>query len=81
MEQRLGLYYEVVGGPSPRTGPIALQELLGWHLGTGCAAHDAHNALKWGLQTVTGDTGSIVRKLHVCLESLRNAYDLLHGWL
>eukprot|EP00972_Heterocapsa_arctica_P067923 10028138-Heterocapsa_arctica.AAC.1 len=64
MEQRLGLYYHVVGGPSPRTGPIALQELLDWHLGTGCAAHDAHNALKWGLQTVTGDTGSIVRKLH-----------------
>ena len=81
MQQRQGLYYEVVGGEGPRTGPVALHELLDWHLSTGCSAHDAHNALKWGLECVTRDTGSIVRKLHVTIESLRNAFDLLHGFL
>ena len=81
MQQRQGLYYEVVGGESPRTGPAALHELLDWHLSTGCAAHDSHNSLKWGLECVTRDTGNIVRKLHVTIESLRNAFDLLHGFL
>ena len=46
MQQRQCLYYEVVGGPG-RQGGSVLQELLDWQVSTACAAHDAHNALKW----------------------------------
>ena len=81
MQQRTELYYEVVGGKGPREGPIALQELLDWVVSTGCVAHDIHNALKWGLEIVVDDVKDVLDRLYITVESLRNAYDLVHGYL
>jgi hypothetical protein len=81
MEQRHGLYYQTVGGPSPREGEHALLELQDWVINTACAAHDAHNSLMWGLRPFAADEAETFRKLHVSVESLRNSYDLLHRFL
>ena len=81
MQQRHGLYYEVSGGPSPRQGDIALQELLDWIVNTPCAAHDCHNSLKWGLGWLVADETEVLKKVHIAIESLRNAYNLLHCYL
>ncbi len=58
-----------------------MQELLDWHVSTGCAAHDAHNSLKWSLEWFTNDSSDVLRHLHIAIESLQNGYDLLHEFL
>ena len=77
-QQRQCLYYEAVGGPSPREGEVALQELQDWHVSTACAAHDAHSALKRGMHGVVADVADVLKRLHIVIHSLRNAYNLLH---
>jgi hypothetical protein len=77
MQQRQNLYYLAVGGPAPRTGDIALQELCDWHLSTGCAAHDSHNALKYGMGWLGYDSLDVLKRLFIVIASLRNGYDLL----
>jgi hypothetical protein len=81
MQQRGKLYYETQYGLGPREGQGALAELTDWHLSTGCACHDAHNSLKWGLCWLTGDSVEVMKRLHVAIESLRKGYDVLHRFL
>ena len=81
LQQRQGLYYEQEGGPAPRRGPVALQELLDWHVAVPCGAHDVHNSLKWSLDWIAEDTADILKRLHITMESLRNGYNLLEQYL
>ena len=81
MQQRHSLYYETVGGPSPRAGNFALEGLQDWVVNTACAAHDVHNSLMWGLRPFAADEVDVLRRLHVGIESLRNSFDLLHRFL
>jgi hypothetical protein len=54
-----------------------LLSLLGWTVETGCCIHDIHNGLKWGLYAHTQDA-SLMKDMYIIIESLRNAYGLLH---
>ena len=49
-----------------------LERLLSWHIATGCAAHDAQNALKWALAPYA--TVDLLRDLHIIVEALRNSF-------
>ena len=53
---------------------------LDWAVGTGCAMRDAQNGLKWALARST-ESGDVVRDLHICIESLRNSFLMLHSHL
>jgi hypothetical protein len=53
---------------------------LDWTVATGCALHDAQNGLKWALAPFAG-SGDLVRDLHITIESLRNAFLMLHSHL
>ena len=54
--------------------------LLDWWVATPCCNHDVHNALKWSLSKhIDGADG--INDLYVAIESLRNSFDLLHGFL
>jgi hypothetical protein len=39
---------------------------------TACCAHDAHNALKWGVGSVVGSDLSESKDLFICVDSVRN---------
>ena len=76
MRQRHVLYHKVAAAGGASTGLDALSDLTDWVVSTGCANHDAQNALKWGLASL--DCGEeVTKKLHIVIESLRNGYDLL----
>lgn len=81
MRQRHGLFHEVSGADDSSGGGLAtLDSLTDWIVSTGCANHDAQNALKWGLAGLEcGD--EVTKKLHIVVESLRNGYDLLQTYL
>lgn len=76
LHQRAALYYEVAAGGGPKTGEVALAELLDWVVATPCANHDVQNSLKWGMLSVSGDP-EILGRLHIAIESIRNGFDLL----
>jgi len=64
-------------GPSaPAAGADALLPLLEWVASSGCAAHDVHNSLKWGLATHLGGAEGL-KDLYIVCESFRNGYAAL----
>ena len=67
------------GEPSEGTSSVLLN-LQEWVVSTGCALHDAHNALKWGLhqQFVNAD---LMKGLYIVIESLRNSYGQVLSYL
>ena len=79
-KQKHALYYELAGGEEGKSGEVALADLQDWVIATGCANHDSQNALKWSLVGHSQE-GEVITKLHVSIESLRNAYNHLHSHL
>ena len=51
-------------------------EQLEWSEMIGCALHDAHNALKWGLHQQCSDR-QFMKDLWKVFQALRNSYDLI----
>ena len=45
-------------------------ELYQWHTHTGCALHDAHNALRWSVHSLFNNA-EVLKDIHVALEALR----------
>ena len=76
--QRQKAYYTPGMGP-PLGEEAPLKEMTDWHVGCACAAHDAHNALKWSLSSFSGP--EVVKDMHVVLEALRNSFAILHAHL
>eukprot|EP00971_Amphidinium_carterae_P346522 6488024-Amphidinium_carterae.1 len=60
--------YEAQGG--------VLEGLLTMPVVVACAAHDAQNALKWGLNIASADA-DMIKDLHIVIEALRNSMDAL----
>eukprot|EP00974_Lingulodinium_polyedra_P043754 4200419-Lingulodinium_polyedra.AAC.1 len=54
---------------------LRLSELV---LVTPCAAHDAQNAFRWGMQSMAKDK-EMLRDVYVSIESLRNSLDLINS--
>ena len=82
MAQRQALYYEVKHGKENAYRGDALYEVLtDWFVTTGCCAHDAQNALKWGMVGCVPNSAEVLKGLYIGLESLRNGYSLLHSHL
>lgn len=77
MHQRHSLYYHRLAGGEDSVGETAIAELCDWVVGTGCANHDAQNALKWALWELGEE--ATTTNLFIVIESLRNGYDLLHS--
>jgi hypothetical protein len=61
-----------------------LLPLLEWTASSGCAAHDIHNGLKWGLARHMGEPTALT-ELYIARQALRNGYaaliDLVPMWL
>ena len=57
-----------------------LDELTDLVISTPCANHDAQNAFKWALSVHLAPADA-VNDLHICIEALRNSYDLIHSHL
>ena len=55
-------------------------DLHHWFVGTPCALHDAHNALKWSLPQHFNDS-NLTTDVHIGIEALRNSTDIIHGHL
>ena len=53
-------------------------EVLDWCVTLGCANHDAQNALKWSLASLT-DEGNVVRRLWITVAATRNGFHFLHA--
>jgi hypothetical protein len=81
VQQRANLYYAAQSGEEGAPDDLALLEMKHWVVCTGCAAHDAHNALKWSLLWASPDPKDTLKRLHITVESLRNGFDLVHGKL
>ena len=81
MAQRQALYYQVKHGEKWLEGDGFREFLMDWTVSTGCSAHDAQNALKWGMVGVVADTAGALKGLYIGLESLRNGYSLLFSHL
>ena len=58
----------------------ALAPLRSWLVTCGCACHDAHTALRWGMSQVFGDA-ELLREVYLGVEGVRNGYSILHDWL
>ena len=54
--------------------------LCDWVIVLPCAAHDTHNALKWGLGTLY-DLETHAKNLYVAVDSLRNSFHLIHSMI
>jgi len=54
--------------------------LFDWVVGSGCALHDAHNALTWSLHTQFKDL-ELMKDVYIIISSVMNSYDLVHGHL
>eukprot|EP00971_Amphidinium_carterae_P336401 6472763-Amphidinium_carterae.2 len=71
-----------VGGMS--TEEVNLLNLKSWCVGTGCAAHDSHKCLQWGLQRYLSNA-DLLRDCCIVMESIRNSYTALAsslvGWI
>eukprot|EP00971_Amphidinium_carterae_P351800 6492284-Amphidinium_carterae.1 len=55
-----------------------LGPLLDWVMVVPCSQHDMHNALKWGLGSLSYST-QILEDLHITMASCRNAFADLHA--
>ena len=80
-KQACALCYETAGRDSDGAGRAASWELLGWVLAAGCARHDTHSALRWGVQTSYGDVVEAQKKLRIATESLKSGDDSVHAHL
>ena len=56
MAQRQALYYQVKHGEGWLKGDAFTEFLMDWTVSTGCSAHDAQNALSWGMVGVVDNT-------------------------
>ena len=66
-------------GGQPLQGAQAMAFKTEWVVSTGCACHDVHNGLKWGLTShVNRDPIPVHKALYVAIESLRQGFDMLH---
>lgn len=74
MSGRHAAYYDPQHGPDLGHRSHVLW-LTDWLIGTPCACHDTHNALKWAVDEWIDAPG--LKDLHIAVESLRNGYDLL----
>ena len=83
LHQRHLLYESLVdAGSSGESQVAAASASLSWVLVGGCALHDCHNALHWGLRSVFGAaTVDYTKSLHVVVDALRNGHSELHGRL
>lgn len=79
--QRQSLFYasKVQGGEN--IGEWRLFELLDWQLSTGCACHDAHNALRWAVLPWAGEKLKAFGHLHTTVHGLRHGQHCLHATL
>lgn len=57
-----------------------LEWMLDFCVSTGCCNHDVHNAMRWGLEFLVS-TPTFTKDVHIIVASLRNAYDLVVGFL
>ena len=74
LRQRAEVYYQPGLGPDLGEG-TELLSLTDWVLGTGCAAHDLQNSLKWSLSGTRSPQD--VQDLHIVIEALGNSFDIL----
>jgi len=81
LAQRQALYYQVKHGAGAYQGDALFEVLTDWSVSTGCSAHDAQNALKWGMVGCVPDTAEALKGLYIGLESLRNGFSLLASHL
>ena len=61
LAQRQALYYEVKYGADAYRGDALFEVLTDWSVATGCSAHDAQNALKWGMVGCVADTAETLK--------------------
>ena len=54
--------------------------LCDWVLVLPCAAHDTHNALKWGLGTLY-DLDTHSKNLYIAVDSLRSSFHMIHSMI
>ena len=81
VRQRHDLYHEVCAERGESAAHLAdLARLKDWAVTTPCANHDRQNALKWALRGI-GSEVEVIKRLHVSIAALRNAYDLLYASL
>ena len=68
-----------VAPTGPEAGALALfpPAVLEWVLDTPCCNHDVHNGLKWSLLQYLSDD-LFMKDVFVVIESMRNAFSLLH---
>ena len=82
-QQHTLIHAHMSEGPALEEDP-QLQCLLNLVVACGCCNHDAHNSLKWALHFYFQDL-TLLKDMWICIESLRNAYGLLHqrmgSWL
>ena len=80
LHQRHLLYESVVAaGTSGDSEVAAASASLSWVVVGGCALHDCHNSLHWGLRSVFGTaTVDYTKSMHTVVEALRNGHSLLH---
>ena len=71
-------------GDAGNPGSATLLDLMEWVVGTPCALHDGHNALKWALHMYFKDP-QLLKDIYIIFRSLRESYDLIvdhvHPWL
>lgn len=78
VKQRREVYY--TPGLGPDLGEErAILKMTDLVVGTGCAAHDVSNALKWALGSIDGV--DVLKDLHISIEALRNSFPHLHKHL
>eukprot|EP00971_Amphidinium_carterae_P325342 6455568-Amphidinium_carterae.1 len=67
------------------SGGSAYQKAFVWPVSLGCAAHDAHNGLRWGLQCSCVWSDDTVKDMYICMLALRECYRQvahnIHGWV
>ena len=72
---------EAVKAPSTTPSTVLAMghklENTDWMLSTPCGVHDAHNALNWGLSSIT--EGTTLEDLHIVIEAFRNTFAALRA--
>eukprot|EP00971_Amphidinium_carterae_P115372 2284914-Amphidinium_carterae.1 len=83
-KQRVTLAHHKLHAEGMSSEEVNLLNLKSWHVGTGCAAHDAHKCLQWGLQSYLSNA-DLLRDVCIVMESIRNSYSSLAsslvGWI
>eukprot|EP00971_Amphidinium_carterae_P329246 6461570-Amphidinium_carterae.1 len=63
----------------------AYEKAFIWPVTLGCAAHDAHNGLRWGLQCSEVWSDDTVRDAYICMAALKECYRQvalnIHSWI